>query len=117
MKLSNVDASAACAKSGARLCSVDELRSGITIGTGCDDQKFDQKFIWSAAQCGGSEKKPKFTAVRAFYKGGKLKVKQSCTANAKATVLRCCANDSSDNFRRNTPAPTAMVRDHAVQTE
>ena len=40
---------AMCAADGARLCTVEEMEAGCTMGTGCDH---DVDMIWTSEPCG-----------------------------------------------------------------
>jgi hypothetical protein len=71
-----------CKASGARLCTLSELKSDETRGTGC---QFDSKMIWSSTACGTNE--------HALGIGGTLYGSQSeCQADNSRNAVRCCAD-------------------------
>ena len=86
------DASQICRLVGARLCTVNELRSGFARGTKCD---LDTKMVW--AEDGGST-----TVVSG--KGHRID-----EANRRRILgLRCCADISPDEDVAPTPPPTPV---------
>lgn len=72
----------ACERKGARLCTVDEIETGVASGTGCG---FDTAMVWTSTWCGLGPKY--FTAM-----GDGSTNERSCKMYNKQRPVRCCAD-------------------------
>ena len=92
-----------CASTGARLCTIDEIDSGVTQGTGCN---FDLEYTWTSDWCGlGLEGGKKYVGVG---KGGSA-AGRKCKNPIKAYPVRCC---SDVDLGAVTAAPSTTTTTH-----
>lgn len=80
------DAGTVCAEAGARLCTTDELDSGVTAGTGCN---FDTQYIWTSTWCGLGPEGGKFYVS---VGGGGSASDRKCKNPKKVYPVRCCSD-------------------------
>lgn len=80
------DATDLCAASGARMCTIDEIDSGVTATTGCN---FDTQYTWTSTWCGLGPEGGK------FYIGmgaGGSNADRKCKNPKKLYPVRCCSD-------------------------
>jgi hypothetical protein len=76
-------AASTCAAVGARLCTIEELETGVSANTGCS---MDTEYIWSSTWCGLGPK---------YYVGmGSGTGERKCKKYKKAKSIRCCSSVS-----------------------
>jgi hypothetical protein len=76
------NAASICFEAGARLCTLDELMTGVGWGTGCGH---NQASVWAMDQCVGGH----------MANTGHVPSQQECAPDASGLAVRCCA-DSAD---------------------
>ena len=73
-----------CTGIGARLCSLDELSTDETSGTGCG---YDNTRVWSSTLCGDGH----MTAAGNPNSWGTHP--PACSADSEGLTVRCCADE------------------------
>ena len=97
------DAGSICAAAGARLCTTDEIDSGVTAGTGCG---FDTQYAWTSTWCGlGPEGGKYYVSMGA---GGAAAADRKCKNPKKSYPVRCCS-DSDLSATTALPATTTTT--------
>ena len=72
-----------CANAGARLCTLAELQTGVTRGTGCG---FDRQSAWTKTTCGSGG------VYRARGRDGRQSVCEQDQGKIRSFAVRCCAD-------------------------
>ena len=75
-----------CSAAGARLCTVDEIDSGVTAGTGCNA---DIKYTWTSTWCGLGPEGGKYYVGMG---GGGVPSDRKCKNPKKSYAVRCCSD-------------------------
>uniref|UniRef100_A0A7S2X9N9 Uncharacterized protein n=1 Tax=Lotharella oceanica TaxID=641309 RepID=A0A7S2X9N9_9EUKA len=88
-RVSYEDAKKFCRSKGARLCSVYELESDNTRGSGCG---YDHHSVWSHSKC---KRGHHYTRKGSSEYDGK----RHCVKDEKLKVARCCADSHQARFR------------------
>jgi len=96
--MSKADTEARCTARGARLCSVDEIDSGTTAGTGCG---YDVNYIWTSTWCGFGPEGGKFYVSMGSGSGQRI-----CKNPKKSYPVRCC---SDVDFSATTQLPATTT--------
>ena len=94
------EAASRCAAAGARLCSIDEVDSGVTAGTGCG---FDTSYTWTSTWCGLGPEGGKYYVGMG---GGGFPSDRKCKNPKKSYAVRCC---SEVNVAAVTPTPATTT--------
>ena len=77
------EAETTCAAVGARVCTIEEIETGVTAQTGCN---MDTEYVWSSTWCGLGPK---------YYCGmGSGTGERKCKKYKKAKSIRCCSDVS-----------------------
>ena len=77
-----------CSAAGARICTADEVGTGVTESTGC---RFNSKLVWTSTSCGNG---------KVYKSRGKGNGVSKCVAETKTAAVQCCADVSSPLARR-----------------
>ena len=80
------DSISICDAAGARLCTVDEIDSGVTAGTGCG---FDTSYTWTSTWCGLGPEGGKYYVGMG---GGGIPSDRKCKNPKKSYPVRCCSD-------------------------
>lgn len=75
-------AKAFCEHAGARLCTMEELQSDETRGTGCS---YDNKLVWTSDLCGDGSYTQAYGSTRRYSD-------TTCEASTASGLARCCAD-------------------------
>jgi hypothetical protein len=86
-----------CARSGARLCSLAEVQSGVGVSTGCSA---DRKRIWTGEPCAQSSAETYYYTIKGNGKSGSL----TCDPASKNRRIRCCSDSAAT-----LPGPTLTL--------
>ena len=92
-------ATAVCERAGARLCTVEEIETAVTVGTGCG---YDTAMVWTSTWCGLG---PKY-----FTANGGGSGERQCKRYDKARPVRCCADtDVTSQALRDAGTSTTTI--------
>jgi len=86
-----------CARKGARLCSLNEIQSGVGKSTGC---QHDSNRIWTGEPCAQSSAENYFYSLKGNGKQSSLK----CEPVSKRRGIKCCSDSAAT-----LPGPTLTL--------